>query len=497
MASLLPLFVAIPLLSAAVLIIFPGITFLSRALILLVPSFSLIYSVLLLNEHRSTPVIAEQIGGWPAGIAIPFVSDTFTALMLCTTSLLILACNYFSIASKDAEERYFAPLVLILSAGVAGALLTADLFNLFVFIELMFLPSCGLFIMRKGLKKLESPRLYVSVNLLTSAILVIGIALVYATTGTINIASLAGAATESTLTAAAVGVIFIALSIKAALLPMHGWLARTYPATSPVVSALFSGLHTKVAVYALYRLYAVIFDGTDRYLWFFTLLFAATMVTGAFGALGETTTRSILAFHMVSQIGYIMMGVALFGPLGLTAGIFYLIHHMIVKASLFLSVGAIEETYGTGRLSKLSGIAKSDPVVAVGFFCAALSLTGIPPFSGFIAKFTLLSAAIEKDNMVATVSIVAVSIITLVSMLKIWSTVFWTRQEAHEEVDQRSVDADTITRVRISKSLLAPGLILALVSLILGINADLLLGFAERAADSLINTELYIKAVLP
>jgi len=495
----LPLLIAAPLIFAAVLIIFPNAKMTGRAFILISPALTIAFSALLLVEHRTTPAIAEQIGAWPAGISVAFVSDTFTALMLLATSLVILTCAAFSIASQDSDERYFQPLFLILSAGVAGALLTADLFNLFVFIELMFLPSCGLIVMRKGLTKLESSRLYVTVNLLTSAILVVGIGLIYGSTGTVNLAQLAGTAKDSNLVAGAFGVVLIALSVKSAIFPTHGWLTRTYPSASPVISALFSGLHTKVAIFAMYRIYSVAFLGSDKYLWLFTVLFAITMLIGALGALGETHLRSIFAFHMVSQVGYILLGLALYSLVGLAAGIFYLVHHLIVKASLFLTAGAIEETFGTGRLSRLSGLAKSNKVAAIAFFMAAMSIAGLPPFSGFVAKFNLLSAALTEKNYLATTAIVIVSIITLMSMLKIWSSVFWDREQTYV-VSEKLNSSDTLTMVdtttKIKTALIVPGLFLALVSLVIGLAPNALLDLSQRAASSLVNIEPWVKAVL-
>src|SRR5699024_697479 len=220
-------------------------------------------------------------------------------------------------------------------------------------------------------------------------------------------------------------VSIFALSIKASVVPVHGWLARAYPGTSPAITALFSGLHTKVAIYAIYRIYAVVYNGDTRFLWIGVVLFSLTMLIGVFGAVGEQTPRTILAFHMVSQIGYILLGVALFTELGLTAGIFYLLHHMIVKASLFLSVGAVEVRYGTDRLGAVTGVARRDPVLAIAFFIAALSLAGLPPFSGFVAKYSLILASIESGRVVAAAAVVVVGLITLLSMLKIWSGMFW------------------------------------------------------------------------
>lgn len=491
LTSLLPLFIAVPILFSAFLIVFPKAKITGRALIVISPCFSIIFSTALLIHHQNEAVIAEQIGGWPKGISIAFVSDTFTALMILTTSVLVLVCALFAIASKDSEERYFEPLFLILSAGVAGALLTADLFNLFVFLELMFLPSCGLIVMRKGLKKLESSRLYVTINLLTSAVLISGVGLIYASAGTVNLAELAGSALGSDLVAGGFGVVLIALSIKAAIFPTHGWLTRTYPSTSPVITVLFSGLHTKVAIFAIFRIYAVAFEGSKTYLWFFAIIFCITMFVGAFGAFGETNLRSIYAFHMVSQIGYILMGVALFSVAGIMAGIFYLVHHSIIKASLFLNAGAIEETYGTGKLSKLSGLAKENKIAATSFFFAAMSITGLPPFSGFIAKFVLLDASISENKLIISFSIVAVSVITLMSMLKIWSSVYWENTQYRNETHSK-----IMTEKKIKLPLIAPGLILAILSLMIGIMPNLLLDLSKKASETLINIEPYVTAVL-
>lgn len=487
MDKFLPLFVVCPLISAALCILFPRSILINRTLLVVTPLGSLICSAVALKQTLDGDVLVAHIGGWIPGVAISFAADTFSSLVLITTTILILVCNLFSLASRDSDERYFAPLVLILLSAVGGALLTADIFNFFVFFELMFLPGCGLVVLRKGLERLQAPRLYVTFNLLSSLILVVGIALVYGETGTVNLAQLSGRASESVLTASAAGVMFISLCMKAAVFPFHGWLARTYPATSPVVTAIFSGLHTKVAIYALYRLYSVMFDGSQTYLPFFTAILVLTMAIGAFGALGENTVRSILTFHMVSQIGYILLGVALFGELGLMAGVFYLIHHMIVKASLLLSAAAIEETYGTGRLKKLAGLATHHKLLSVAFFCAALSLAGVPPFSGFISKLTMMRAAIDVDNKVAAIAIVAVSLVTLMSMLKIWSSIFWSHQDPKEDVH---------SELPMRLTLVLPGFALMTISLAIGLYPDFLMDLSQHAAQNLLDTSGYVEAVL-
>ena len=257
------------------------------------------------------------------------------------------------------------------------------------------------------------------------------------------------------------------------------------------------------------------------------VVLVATMVVGVLGALGESAMRAILSFHMTSQVGYILLGLGFFGVPGLAAGIFYLVHHIIVKASLFLSCGAVERSYGTGELDRLGGVARRAPVLAVAFIVAALSLTGIPPFSGFIAKYTLVSAAVGAEQYVAAGFAVLVSLFTLLSMLKIWSGVFWGQdpdergQEAEraphtmahtptgadpDPTDPTSRAATATTGVavadgsaapqrRIRPALVLPALTHAVVTIGLGIGAQGLLELAGTAAEGLVDTSRYVEAV--
>ena len=561
-AALLPLFVAVPLMMAALLVIVGNRRAVHAVGLLGTMIVAVGAAVALVLEFRSGGAIAHGISSWPFGIAIPFVADMFTALMLVVTGLLTIVCSWFAIASGRAANVYFAPLVLVLTAGVNGALLTADLFNLFVFIEVMLLPSYGLFVLaarHKGtLQQVAGARLYVTLNLLTSTVFLIGVGFIYGTAGTVNMAELAGLASTDPTVAISGAVCLFALGIKASVVPVHGWLAAAYPATSPAITALFSGLHTKVAIYGIYRMYAVLFDGDTRWLWIGVTLFCLTMVIGVLGAVGEKTTRSILAFHMISQIGYILLGVALFTLAGLTAGIFYLLHHMIVKASLFLSTGAVEVRYGTGEIGKLSKMAKREPVIAVAFFIAALSLAGLPPFSGFVAKFTLILASVEAGQIAAIVVMLLVSLITLLSMLKIWNGVFWGDSKSSEQNSNSDADATAAPAVngglpegtpsgtgtartqpaagssegaqplggvatkeapaasvtsapseteassatavaerpRIGWALAGPAVFTAAITLGLGLGAELLLGLSATAAEGLLDTTAYVQAVM-
>jgi len=427
---LMPMFVGAPILVGGALLAVPRHHRLRQVLGMGSLIAMLVGSMLLVAATADGTVLAHQVALWPGGIAIPFVADTFSSLVLTVTAILATVSFQYMIASGEARSPSIASLVLILAGGVAGALLTADLFNLFVFIEVMLLPSYGLLVILSRRGEMGGARLYVTVNLLASTLFLAGVGLIYAVQGTVNLAELAGAG-DDPATAVATAVCLGAIAVKAAVFPVHGWLARTYTVPSPAVTALFSGLHTKVAIYIIYRIYSVVFEGEATWLIVALVITSLSMVIGVMGAMGESTMRAVLVFHMVSQIGYILIGVGLFTQLGLTAGIFYLLHHMIVKASLFLSTGAIEQTYGTGRLDHLGGLRTREPLITVAFVIAALSLAGLPPFSGFVAKFSLILASIEAGAFAVGLIALVVSLFTLLSMLKIWASVFNGKRSAH------------------------------------------------------------------
>ena len=212
--------------------------------------------------------------------------------------------------------------------------------------------------------RLAGGRMFVLVNLLTSTVLLIGVSIVYGVIGTVNLAALAGAAKGNGPLTVAMGLVVLALSVKSGLFPVHTWLPRTYPGTSAAVMGLFSGLHTKVAVYALYRIYVVVFDLDQRWAWTIIIFCVVSMLVGSFAGLAEHAMRRIIAYQMVTGMPYIVVMLAFSADdptRAVAAGIVYMVHHMITVGSLVLTAGAIEETYGTDLLSRLDGLARRDP----------------------------------------------------------------------------------------------------------------------------------------
>src|SRR5699024_5770521 len=254
--------------------------------------------------------VGHGVGAFPGGVAIPFVADGFSLLMLGVASLVAFVASWFAQVVGENKSRFFSSLTLMMSSGMAGAFLTADLFNFFVFMEVMLLPSYGLIAVTGTWHRLAAGRSFVLVNLLTSTVLLIGVALTYGSVGSVNIALLAGVAAGGGPGTVALGLVVIALGVKAGLAPVHTWLPRTYPSTSPAVMALFSAVHTKVAVYMMFRVYVVIVDMEPSWHWPIIALMAVSMLIGAFAGLAEDTMRRVLAYQMVNGMPFILVVLA-------------------------------------------------------------------------------------------------------------------------------------------------------------------------------------------
>jgi multicomponent Na+:H+ antiporter subunit D len=489
--TLIALPVMLPLLSAGVLIATPGARRFRQVLSLLVTGAVLATGVVLTVATMDGSVLTQRLGDWPAGIAITLAVDALSAALVTVSALIVLACLAFAVASQDDLDPRFTPLVLILTSGTYGAYLTADLFTLFVLIELMLAPSYALLTIGGRRYRLAAGGLYVTINLLASTTLLIGIGLVYGTAGSVNLGVLAGAAAGSQSVALAAAVVMLGLVVKSAIVPAHGWLPATYPYAPPVVTALLSALLTKLGVYAIMRIYSVVYDGAVQYRWLIMVLALATMLVGVLGAVGERAVRPVLTFHMVSQIGYMILALALFTEFGLAAGVFFMIQYIPVKACLLLVVGAVEAAFGAGRLDRLGGLARHEPMLALAFAGGALALVGVPPLSGFVGKLALVRAAAADGEYIAVAVALVVTLITLVSMVKVWNGVFWGRDREPVGGETRGV----VTRT-VRPALIAPALALAALGLVLGIAAQPLFAVAEVAGRGLLDPSVYVWAVI-
>ena len=486
---MLPLFMASGLAGAALAVVSPW-RVLRDALALVIPALGTVAGVWLFATTAQHGTIAHSVGLFTGGVAIPFAADALSAVMIVAASIVAFASNWFALVVGETRARFYPALTLMLLGGVYGALLTADLFNLFVFIEVMLLPSYGLITMTGSWSRLAGGRMFVLVNLLTSTVLLIGVSIVYGVIGTVNLAALAGAAKGNGPLTVAMGLVVLALSVKSGLFPVHTWLPRTYPGTSAAVMGLFSGLHTKVAVYALYRIYVVVFDLDQRWAWTIIIFCVVSMLVGSFAGLAEHAMRRIIAYQMVTGMPYIVVMLAFSADdptRAIAAGLVYMVHHMITVGSLVLTAGAIEETYGTDLLSRLDGLARRDPLVAAVFAMGAFSIVGFPPFSGLWGKVLVVTEIARAGDwhawLVIAVIIVA-SFGALLSMIRLWREVFW----------GGNVQLPDGLYVPLTK--LAPGAALIVVSVGMFIAGGALIDAAMTAASGLLDVSGYQHAIL-
>ncbi|MDO5730955.1 monovalent cation/H+ antiporter subunit D family protein [Corynebacterium sphenisci] len=489
-SAALPLFVAVPLVLAAVSAVLPSHR--ARvALSLVVPAGVSACAFALLGWTAAHGAVGHGVGAFPGGVAIPFVADPMSTLMLAVAAAVVAVGSWFAQAVGENSSRFFGALTLMMLAGAAGAFLTADLFNFFVFMEVMLLPSYGMIAVTGTWRRLAAGRAFVLVNLLTSTVLLIGVALTYGAVGAVNIGLLAGMAAEGGAGAVALGLVVLALSVKAGLVPVHTWLPRTYPGTSPAVMALFSAIHTKVAVYMLFRIYVVIVGMNPAWHWPLILVMVASMLVGAFAGLAERTMREILAYQMVNGMPFILVTLAFTdgdARAALAAGVFYAVHHMVTVGSLIMGAGAVEETYGTGRLSRLSGLARRDPLVAWVMAAMSLSIVGFPPFSGMFGKVAVVFTAAAGGgarSVVVIAAIIIASIGALLSMARLWRGVFWGRP-------MQGVPGS----LRVTTAKAAPAAALALVGVALFLGAGWVSSWTGAAAEALLDVPGYVAAAL-
>lgn len=460
-------------------------------------------AVLLVVTDRTGPIVV-QMGGWAPPVGIALVADRLSTLLLLVSTLVTLAVLVYSIDQRIADygretpSTTFHPMYLLLCAGVSLAYLTGDLFTLFVAFEVMLAASYVLITRRTTASWIRSGMTYVTVSLTSSLLFLTMVALVYAATGTVNLADLANRVDElpEGLRAALGLLLVVVFGIKAAMVPLHFWLPDSYPNAPAPVTALFAGLLTKVGIYALLRTQTLIFpqDGS----WTLMLWLAmGTMIVGALGALAQNDLNRLLSFLLVSHIGFMLFGLAVFDVAGIAGTVLYVVHHITVQATLFLVSGLITRRTGTVALDQMGGLAHTAPALAVLFAVPALTLAGIPPTSGFVAKLALLQAgagAGVSTSIVAGV-IVTSSLLTLYAMARVWVRVFWGAPRAPLS-DPDPTDELVVGTASTPRPMMAAAGSLAAVSVAIVVAAGPLSAMTARAAEDLIEREPYQTAVL-
>lgn len=407
--------------------------------------------------------LSLMLGNWPQPYGIELVADTLSAALVLVSALLGLAVLLYSLGqdgSKNAAQDTTAtPLMLGLLASVAAVFLAADLFNLYVWFELMLITTLGLLVSRGSLRGNEAAFKYLAMNLVGTLLLLMAVALIYAASGQLNFASLQVAGQWPEVAAGLrpyLGLLLLALLLKAGALPLFAWLPASYPVLPPAVLALVGGLLTKVAAYVLLRLTGQVFAVPELWLEALGWLALLTMFVGVLGAAYHWDVRRILALHIVSQVGYLLLGIALASPAAAAGTTYFAIHNILVKANLFLIAGLMFASAGHYDLRRIGGLYAARPLLAVLFLISAFSLVGVPPSTGFWGKFILLKEAFEQQRYVWGGGALAVGLLTLYSMSKIWLEGFWKAHPAS------TASAATIPPPAYAAVLLLTGLILVM-----------------------------------
>jgi multicomponent Na+:H+ antiporter subunit D len=530
--ALVPLMVLLPLLGAATALILGRRLRAQMAVSTIVLAAVAAIAALLLAEVDGADAgIVVAVGAWPPPFGIVLVVDRLSAIMIIISALMLLGVLVYAVGQGIADQHretpvsIFHPAYLILSAGVFNAFIAGDLFNLYVGFEILLSASYVLLTLGGTGERIRAGVTYIIVSLVSSLFFLSAIALVYGATGTANIAQLSVRLAELPQDIQLILhlLLLIAFGIKAAVFPLSFWLPDSYPTAPAPVTAVFAGLLTKVGVYAIIRTETVLFPESDLTT-LFLVVGGLTMAVGILGALTQADIKRLLSFTLVSHIGYMIFGIGLASVAGLAATIYYVVHHISVQTTLFLTTGLIERFGGSTSITRLGGLRRASPLLAILFFVPAMNLGGIPPFSGFLGKVGLFIAGADAaDGTAATETLgtsaagpdwliwvvvavgAATSLITLYALARFWNLAFWRPRGELEGYRSRLIDSvqeapagATMVATRTTPvMMLAATAGMVALTVALTVFAGPLYDLSGRAAEDLRDASTYVSLVFP
>lgn len=444
-------------------------------------------------------IICHNAGNWQPPFGIVFVADTFSALLVLLTAIAGLAVSVFSAGSVTQKRLKFGyfPIFHFLLLGLTGAFLAGDVFNLYVWFEIIIISSFVLITIGGEKAQMEGAVKYFTLNMLASVMFLTAIAVLYGLTGALNMADLAQKVPlvpNRELVHVSALLFFVAFGIKSAVFPLYFWLPDSYHTPPPAVSAIFAGLLTKVGVYALVRMVTLIFIGDSSLADILAVIAGLTLVAGAAGAMVQTHLRKIFSYLIICHIGYLIGGLSMLTQAGITGLVFYLVHDIVVKTNIFMVAGLIYKIRGANSLKNLGGLYADYPYLSLLLAIPLFSLVGIPPLSGFWPKISLITAGMNTERYVLTGLILFASFATLVVIARVWAEAFW--KAAPQLAPREGFEYfDDLTKTR-RAFILAPIILLAGVSLYIGLGAENIQALSLRIAGELLDAGPYIKAVL-
>jgi multicomponent Na+:H+ antiporter subunit D len=486
---LLVLPIVVPLATAILLLLAPARPGPQRAIAFAGSLVHLACAVALFVRVERIGVAVAQMGGWPAPFGITVVADLFSSMLIVAVGIVGAAVTGSAFAGVDPQRESFGyhALLQLLLMGVSGAFLTGDLFNLYVWFEVMLVASFVLMALNRTGEQVAAAFKYVTMNLLASALFLTALGLLYGGAGTLNMADLASiwpGHTSPTLDLVLAMLFLVAFGIKSALFPLFFWLPASYHAPPAAIGAAFAGLLTKVGVYALIRVFTLLFAHSSPGA--FTVMLgmsAATMVIGLVAALSQRDFRRVLSFNLVGHIGYTTAALSLLTPGALAGSILYILHHILVITNLFLVSGVLLQLRRTTMLDSLGSLYRDHPAFALIAMVPVFSLAGVPPLSGFVGKLAIVRGAFDAGAYWLGGVVLVVGLLTLLSMSTLWSDAFW----------RKSTPDD---RMPAGRPLLAAIAAMSLLTLGMSAGAGPLFSLATRAAQQLLQPDAYVQAVL-
>ncbi len=436
--------------------------------------------------------VTMTMGNWAPPFGITFVADTLSAGLVCAAAVIGLVILFHAAETVDegAKKRGFYPLLLALMAGVCGAFLTGDIFNLYVWFEVILIASIGLLIIGRTFEQIDGAVKYTTLSLVATTIFLVTTGMLYGVAGTLNMADLAIALSDRRDEPIVIGIAVLyvmAFGMKAAAFPLFFWLPASYHTAQPAVSAFFAALLTKVGVYVLIRVFTLIFPATAGVDTLFLWIAVTTMVVGAIGALAQSDLRRLVAFLVVAGIGYMLLGLAL-GPAAMTGSVLYILHSMVVTAALFLGVGIARDMAGQSWL-RGRGLYRAAPVFSALVLASAFSMAGSPPFGGLWPKILLVEAGLEAGSSLAVGAVLLSGFLTLVALGRAFALAFW----ADDDEAESDTQAPALATPRFAA--MAPFALLVGLTALMGLYPAPFVTFAQRAADQVTDTSVYIAAV--
>ena len=495
MTAVVVLPLLLPLLAAGVCMVVGRSRAAQRTVSLGALGISAVAAVIALVAVDRDGTVVVDAGGWGAPIGIVLVADRLATIMLAIATITLLLVLVYAIGQPGAERHHvgFQSAYMVLAAGVALSFLTGDLFTMFVAFEMMLTASYVLMTLGGTQDQVRSGMTYVVISLVASTLFIAALALIYTATGTVNLADLSeripGLAPG--LQSAFALLLLVVFGIKAAVFPLFFWLPDSYPTAPSPVTAIFAGLLTKVGVYALIRTQLLLFPESARPATVMLWIAGLTMVVGVIGAVAQNDLKRILSFHIVSQIGYMVMGLALFTVAGVAAAVYFIVHQVVVKTALFLTGGLVEHVGGSSRLSRVGGLMGTAPVLAVLFLVPALSLAGFPPMSGFIGKFALFDAGVGSAEFWVVSAGVVAAFLTLFSMTKIWVGAFWNPKEREPQATPHAPG-----RWGGPLLMVVPTATLVVLTIAIGLWSGPIYDLMTRTAEGLVDPSVYRYEVL-